>query len=204
MCFVCFVTYRIVTMFAIRKPLCIMLVTLGLLRIYRQLEAVIDLDQQKMSDLLRRTSHDNLILTTKEFNHLQEITGILEPFAAATDITQSEEIVTISCVIPSVVLLRRVLVETLQSVIHSKAMVEALLHDLDERFYSLLVRLQITSLTRGQTGKTLAFDSNIFMMATALDPKYGFRWLVDHPGSTETKDAVRHNVTGKSMDIYLS
>jgi hypothetical protein len=34
-------------------------------------------------------------------------------------------------------------------------------------------------------------------MAAALDPKFAFHWLQDHPGTTEDKDAVRHTITSR-------
>jgi hypothetical protein len=37
----------------------------------------------------------------------------------------------------------------------------------------------------------LKFDDDVFAMAAALDPKFAFHWLQDHPGSTEDKDAIR-------------
>jgi len=46
---------------------------------YRQIEAVVELDQVKLSNVLNQTSHPNLILTAK----LLEMISILSPFTEA-------------------------------------------------------------------------------------------------------------------------
>ena len=52
---------------------------------YRQLCCIAELDQSKVDTLLHDNCHDNLILSTKDLQQLQEIVNILEPFAEATD-----------------------------------------------------------------------------------------------------------------------
>jgi len=66
---------------------------------YCHLQSVIDIDQAKLAELLRSTSHENLILISKELAVVQEILDTLHPFAEATDITQGDQVVTISVVV---------------------------------------------------------------------------------------------------------
>jgi hypothetical protein len=76
--------------------------------------------------------------------------------------------------------------------------VDELLLQLDERFFVLFKCLDITNLvTQQRTSKSLAFDSNLFLMASALDPRFAFLWMIDHPGPLEVKDRLRHQITGK-------
>jgi len=56
--------------------------------VYRQLQVIVDMDQTKLADLLRESSHENLVLTTNDFSVLQEVVDLLHPFAEATDLTQ--------------------------------------------------------------------------------------------------------------------
>ena len=58
----------------------------------------------KLANMLHQSA-----LTTKEFSQLQELVKILEPFAEATDLTQGDKMVTISCVVPVVLSLTRML-----------------------------------------------------------------------------------------------
>jgi hypothetical protein len=44
------------------------------------------------------------------------------------------------------------------------------------------------------TVKDLCFRDDIFMMASALDPKYGFHWLQDVPGTPEEIEAIRQRI----------
>jgi hypothetical protein len=73
--------------------------------------------------------------------------------------------------------------------------VDTLLNGIDNRFHFLFQQLGIkTDCTHD--GKCLAFDSPIFLMASAVDPKYSFHWLVDHPGTDEEKDVLRRKIIG--------
>jgi len=163
--------------------------------VHHQLKSLLGLDQAKVADVLRQTSNNNLILTSKEVNQLTEVVSVLQPFAEATQLTQGEGVVTISCVVPVVLALRKFLGEKSATVTHLTGMVEELRRQLDIRFFHLLQLLDIT-VPQSASSQSLAFDNNIFIMAAALDPKYAYRWLVDHPGTAETKDALRHRCNG--------
>jgi len=85
---------------------------------YRQIEAVVEMDQVKLSNVLNQTSHPNLIFTAKEVAQLLEMTSILSPFTETTDITQADVTVTISCVVPTILSLRRFLIVQKNTVTH--------------------------------------------------------------------------------------
>jgi len=70
-----------------------------------------DLEQSKLADVLRDTNHDNLILSKKDVEQLNELVDLLAPFAKATDLCQDEQTVTVSCVVPVVLSLNRLLTE---------------------------------------------------------------------------------------------
>ena len=96
-----------------------------------QIEAITEMEQAKLSDVLRHeTSHTNLILKTKEVAQLQKMVSLLAPFAEAT--------VTISCVVPTVLTLWRLLIEQQPSVTYHRSAVDELLRQIDTRFYDLL------------------------------------------------------------------
>lgn len=163
---------------------------------YRQLQTVVDIDQTKLAELLRSTSHENLVLTSKELAVVQEIVDILHPFAEATDITQGDQVVTISVVVPTVLSLRRFLLSMADKVKYHGVTVKEFITQMHERFFHLFARLDVR-LPHSQTARTLAFDSDVFLMASALDPRFAFHWLQDHPGSQEVKDGLRHRITGR-------
>ena len=170
--------------------------------VYRQLAAVVSLDNVKLSELLRETSHENLVLSNKEQSQLQELVQVLEPFAQATDVTHSDSMITISLVVPTVLVLSKKLLEMRPVMRTQVAVIDELYKQMHERFHDLYEQLNIEHLSP-RTSKTLAFNSNVFLMAAALDPLYGFRWLVDHPGSAEAKDALRRTTMSKNDYFHV-
>jgi len=90
--------------------------------VYRQIEAVVELDQLRLLDVLRETSHENLIMNAKEIAQLQGLglVSLLAPFAEATDLTQGDKTVTVSSVVPTILALRRLLFEQQRSVTYHR------------------------------------------------------------------------------------
>jgi len=43
--------------------------------------------------------------------------------------------------------------------------------------------------------KDLGFDDDIFLMAAALDPTFGYRWLEDLTSSMQAKEELRQHIT---------
>lgn len=164
---------------------------------FTQLTAFSLLDQSTLSKLLKETNHDGLIISTKEFNQLLELVKILSPFAEATDLTQGDTMVTISCVVPTILSLSNSLVSSLQSPSFFTTVLKTLQQSLQDRFIGIFNLLGIKTIsTRNSHSKDLKFNSKVFLMATALDPSFAFHWLQDHPGTTEQKEAIRHQVNG--------
>ena len=60
-----------------------------------------------VNTVLNDSSQTCLILLKKELSQLQELIQILQRFAEATDLTQGDSVVTISCVLPVVLSLAR-------------------------------------------------------------------------------------------------
>ena len=59
--------------------------------------------------MLKQTHDDNIIISVKEYGYLREISEVLGPFAEATDFSQGDKTVTISCMVPTVLSLHRIL-----------------------------------------------------------------------------------------------
>jgi hypothetical protein len=166
---------------------------------YRQLKAIVELDHVKMGNVLRESDHTNLVLSTKDLSQLQELVSILAPFAEATDLTQGQNVVTISCVVPILLSLTKMLEAPPQRATVFTSLVKSLLQGLHDRFHDVFVKLGIshpTTLPGFDPRRRLSFDDGLFLMAAALDPNYAYHWLQDHPGTQEDKQAIRHNIYG--------
>lgn len=69
---------------------------------YKQVKAILGLGMIKLNDLLKECS-PNLAFSVKEWSQLMELATILHPFSEATDVTQGENMVTSSYVVPCVI-----------------------------------------------------------------------------------------------------
>uniref|UniRef100_A0A673ZZR7 Uncharacterized LOC115161945 n=1 Tax=Salmo trutta TaxID=8032 RepID=A0A673ZZR7_SALTR len=116
----------------------------------RQVKAVIQCDHRKLSHVLEKAGHKELLFTVREWNKLKELVDILKPFGEATDMTQGEKIVTISSVVPSVLSLN---------------------HHLEQR------KPQVHFLSDGITAP---FSDPVYLKAAALDPAFSLMWVEHH------------------------
>jgi hypothetical protein len=168
--------------------------------VYRQLKAITELDQAKLCSLLQQSNHENLIMTSKEFQQLRELVSILEPFAEATDITQGEKTVTVSCIVPVILSLTKFLMSMLEQFKTFTTLINNLLQGLYDRFSDIYTALGVPRsphlTSRLDPSRRLHFDNNVLLMAPALDPRFGFQWLDDHPGSNADKEELRYRING--------
>jgi hypothetical protein len=95
---------------------------------YRQLIAIVELDQAKLGTVLRQSNHENLILSAKEIQQLRELISILEQFADATDITQGEKMITVSCIVPTILLLTKTLTNMMGQSTTFSVLIRNMLH----------------------------------------------------------------------------
>jgi hypothetical protein len=100
-------------------------------------------------------------------------------------------------VVPIILSLRAKLEAYLDSPGSISSMVSTLINSLCDRFAGIFELLGISRSPdlRIQFNR-LKFDSNIFIMAPALDPSYTYHWLQDSPGTDEQKEAKRCKING--------
>jgi hypothetical protein len=166
---------------------------------FKQLNSFISLDITLLNKVLCGANHENLTLLPKDVAQLKELVDILSPFSEATDLTQGDQVVTISCVIPIILSLKARLEIHLNSPGSFTSLVKTLLNSLCDRFSGIFELLGIKkSPELRKHFNELKFNSNVFLMATALDPSYAYHWLQDYPGTDEMKEATRCRITGES------
>ena len=128
----------------------------------------------------------------------------MEPFAEATDLTQGEKNISISCVVPIVLSLNRFLMQIEQGNQFS-GLVRNLLEGLHDRFQGIFANLKITpphTMRSSNVARDLSFNDDMFLMASALDPTYAYHWLQDHPATFEERQAIRRCIDGKQIYCY--
>ena len=79
-----------------------------------------------LTDLLKSTAHENLVLTTRELPQLQEVVDVLAPYAELTDVCQGDKSTTISCVVPGLLNLMQQPKEFEQTTRHSETLIRSL------------------------------------------------------------------------------
>lgn len=67
---------------------------------YRQLKALVTLDHRAVTEMCSDVEH--LVFSAREWTQLKDLCDLLEPFSDATDLTEGDQQVTISMVVPTV------------------------------------------------------------------------------------------------------
>ena len=167
--------------------------------LFFQLKAVSGLDMQKLAALLKDTEHHHIVMSAREVIMLNELVGILEPFAEATDNAQGDSVLaSISCVVPTIVGLFKFLNEALQTCQHHLNLLRQLKSSLEKRFRALLITIGILPDVDGFDRSSYdTFGGLLYPISSVLDPSYGLVWLdEDHPGDEALKAGLRTTMTG--------
>jgi len=108
-------------------------------------------------------------LLSKDVAQLKELVDILSPFSEATDLTQRDQVVTISCVVPIILSLKARLEARLNSPGSFTSLVKTLLNSLRDQFSGIFELLGIKRSPELRVHfNNVKFDSNVFLMARAL------------------------------------
>lgn len=162
---------------------------------------VLQCDATKLSHVLQQVGHNELLFSPREWALLNELCNILTPFQEATNMTQGENVVTISFVVPSVLALNHHL-ETLKQAGHLKGLAKALQMSLKRRFQGIFINVQMETNTDGTPAP---FSDPVYLKAAALDPAFSLQWVQPHLMVPEyVKEEVAENVKGKTMVQCLS
>ena len=70
---------------------------------HAQMDAISEIDSDKLAEVLRLTDQTHLILTVRELAMLNELVSVLDQFAEATTLSQGEKYTIVGCVTPCVV-----------------------------------------------------------------------------------------------------
>nr|XP_046223416.1 uncharacterized protein LOC124046739 [Oncorhynchus gorbuscha] len=163
----------------------------------RQVKAVVQCDHRKLSHVLEKAGHKELLFTVREWNKLKELVDILKPFGEATDMTQGEKIVTISSVVPSVLSLNHHLEQRKPHVHFLSGLVRSLQASLNKRFLGIFINVKMA---RTQDGITAPFSDPVYLKAAALDPAFSLMWVEHH---VLVKEEVKEEVAQRVKELIL-
>jgi len=164
------------------------------------MKAVLSLDFKHLCDLLDSQGHKNLVPTAREWGQLVELVEILEPFAEATSLTESDQTVTLSYALPSILSLMDYLEELMPRLKYCSPICKSLVESIQSRFEGLLKRV----VTDAPVSKSLPFGSDVYVIAAFFDPKFKLQWIDNSAAVSDTaKIDLRKHVTGIQAIHYI-
>jgi hypothetical protein len=133
-------------------------------------------------------------MSTKEIQWLRELTSNLEQFAEATDITQGDNMVSVSCIVPTILLLAKTLTSKIGQLTTFSVLIKSCFRDFIRNFMIFFANLGIprpSQIAPLDHACKLKFDDSLLMIAPALDPTFGYHWTQDHPRNMEERQKLR-------------
>ena len=148
------------------------------------IRSILDLGKETIEEITNLLNDDDLKFNNNDFNVLEEVVEILEPFADITTSCQSEIVVTVSMVVPSIVHVIHHLKQMKTKTSLLKKMITQLDRSINIRFSGIVKRLSMKPINKNDP-----FNDPLYFVATILDPKFRFRWLslLDYSQSFESK-----------------
>lgn len=163
----------------------------------RQVKAALNYDKTALCQVLERVGHKELSFSAREWNLMKELLDILKPFGEATDLTQGENVVTISFVLPSVLSLNHHLEKLKSEVTFLRGFVRALQASLKKRFIGIFINVKMDD---DQEGISAPFSDPVYLKAAALDHVFSLQWVEPHVMVTpDVKEEVAEKVKGKPI-----
>lgn len=169
---------------------------------YRQLKALVTLDHRAVTEMCSDVEH--LVFSAREWTQLKDLCDLLEPFSDATDLTEGDQQVTISMVVPTVLDLKNHLLKMELQMPQVGAVVRALKKSLEKRFSGIFRRIRME-----EEDPDEPFSHRIYFLATMLDPQFGLTWVdldVQNgeagPALKRFRDDLKKSLTGDYIIIY--
>ena len=151
---------------------------------YFLIRSILRIGKKTIQDITNAIGDDALCFSSSDFNVLEEVIEILEPFADIAVICQSESTPTISMVVPAIVHLVHHLKEMNSKTSLLKKLVGQLEHSINTRSSGIVKRLSLQPISYNDP-----FSDPLYFVATLLDPKFKLRWisLLDYAPSLQSK-----------------
>jgi hypothetical protein len=142
------------------------------------------LGKKNIEEITNLIGDDDLKFNNNDFNVLEEVVEILEPFADITTSCQSEIVATVSMVVPSIVHVIHHLKQMNTKTSLLKKLIIQLDRSINTRFSGIVKRLFMKPINKNDP-----FNDPLYFVTTILDPKFRFRWLslMNYSHSFESK-----------------
>ncbi|MGH0142010.1 UNVERIFIED_CONTAM: hypothetical protein FKN15_074964 [Acipenser sinensis] len=162
--------------------------------VLRQMQSIVSLDHQQLSDTCKDAGHVETVLLVSEWAQLKQLVEVLLPFAEATNLTQGEEVPTISLVIPTVLALGRHLQNCVKKAKFLKPLITELQSSIRKRYLGIFKSVGMTEEGVVDFNNSHPFGEAVYAVAAVLDPAFSLQWLVDVNVEDEKKEVIRLKV----------
>ena len=139
---------------------------------YLLIKSVVEMGKKSVDEITSIVNDDQIKFTNTDFIVLQEAIDILEPFTEITLRIQSESVVTISLVVPSIVHLLDHLNAMKSSVTYLKKLISQLESAINKRFAGI-----VSYLSQQPVSVDEPYSDPIYFVASVLDPQFKLHWL---------------------------
>ena len=174
---------------------------------FKQIASVTALDHLKLSTVCSNANCMELDFSPREWLQLEEFVELLHPFYEATMLTQGEDAPTISLVLPTVLSLKKHLVEFIKKKSkHLKFMAEQIFQSMATRFSGIFknVETRFSALRSSDTWFVdEPFGDTIYVVAATLNPMFGLEWVKETRTSDKEKESLTSSVKGKLYFIFI-
>ena len=141
------------------------------------IKSILRVPEDKLNSL------DTVHLTTYERKMLEDLVKLLSPFQEATNLTQGQNVITSSFILPCVRGLRKSLDSLSRT--HTLKLIDALKTSLDTR----LAKYE---------------DQEKFQLASTLDPRFKLKWCIDESEKKGVQQKLVHCVANNSENTCLA
>ena len=132
----------------------------------RQLQSFVTLGLDPLNEVCR-DDFPEVSFSGREWNKMIDVCDILSPFAEATDLTQGNNSVTVSFVVPTVLDLYSHLHRCQATSRHCRSLINALKKSLQTRFLGIIEECKMLGPFYDEK---IPFSENVYFMAAVLDP----------------------------------
>ena len=146
-------------------------------------------------EILSNSMEGSIRFSNSDFNMMEEIVDILEPFHQVSIKCQAEKLVTISLVVPSIVHLVCHLRSIKDSLSFCHKLVQQLQSSIETRFAGIINRLNHVLVKDDDP-----FNDPLYFMTTLLDPAFKFFWMCDLKLPVNIENRLKQNIIQLVLD----
>lgn len=161
---------------------------------YMLMKSILSIGKTDLDSIIKLIE-DPVTFLNNDFKILEEVVDILEPFYEISIKCQSDNIATVSIIVPSLVHCIIHLREIRANLSFCAKLTEQLHVSIDKRFSGIIHRLNLMNVEINEP-----FNDPIYFMTTLLDPSFKFYWLRGLNLSINNENRLKQNMIQMIID----